>query len=85
MDDRHINHADDCEHRAGAVRASDVIDRIAQSHVTFTIQEQQQQLRGQPRVPYPIRPHIGRPQSIPVASATAVKEAPIGAQLAATA
>src|SRR5665213_223750 len=30
-------------------------------------------------------PHIGRPQSIPVASASAVNEAPMGAQLAATA
>ena len=52
IDDRHVDRADHRQQRAGLVGAARVVDRLDQRDVA-EIQEQQDQFRGQARVPHP--------------------------------
>ena len=61
VDDRHVDDAYNGEHRAGAIGFAKIVIGRAQSHVP-EVQEQQNQLRGETRIPGPpCAPHRSAP------------------------
>ena len=53
IDDRHVDRADQRQHRARAVGAAGVVDRVAQSD-DAEVEEQQDQFGCHPRIPRPV-------------------------------
>ena len=52
VDDRHVDHADQCQHRAGAVGAARVVDRGLEGDEA-DVEKEQDQFGRQPCVPHP--------------------------------
>ena len=78
LDDRQVDGADQRKDRRRPRRPPRIFHRLPERDQP-EIDEEQHQLRGQPRVPHPVgAPHRLAPQR-PVTSATKVKAAPIGA------